>query len=158
MRASVGELMSFPEHLSSPAWPLLASLSAFWLRVSEKLSSLGQVTWGHRESRKKWQTKKKKKRFSKSVHPLYSLFCTDCSWYQFTVVSARLVFSQGPEKQMAHITGHFSNMEIDCVVYTYSSNSLIWFLLCEWFIWELPQYCRCCVFADECSDSARTST
>lgn len=51
--------MSFPEHLSSPAWPLLASLSVFWLRLSEKLSSLRSrdiMTLRHGKSKKKWQT------------------------------------------------------------------------------------------------------
>lgn len=62
---SLGEPMSFPEHLSSPAWPLLASLSAFWLRVSEKLSSLGHrdsVTLRHERARSDRQTHSRKKK------------------------------------------------------------------------------------------------
>lgn len=84
---SVGEPMSFPEHLSSPAWPLLASLSAFWLRVSEKLSSLrngDRVTLRHEKSKRKWQ--KKKGEISKSVDLLYFAPVFDDSiWYQFPV-------------------------------------------------------------------------
>lgn len=40
---SVGEFMSFDEDLSSVMGPLLASLSAFWLSVSEKVSSLDRT-------------------------------------------------------------------------------------------------------------------
>ena len=41
---SVGEFMSLDDVLSSVTGPLLASLSAFWLRLSEKASSLGRRT------------------------------------------------------------------------------------------------------------------
>lgn len=40
---SVGEFMSFDDDLSSVMGPLLASLSAFWLSVSEKVSSLNRT-------------------------------------------------------------------------------------------------------------------
>lgn len=41
----MGDWMSFLEEaLSSSSGPLLASLSAFWLRLSEKASSLGKDT------------------------------------------------------------------------------------------------------------------
>lgn len=84
---SVGELMSFPEHLSSPAWPLLASLSAFWLRVSEKLSSLGQrdrVTLRH--GKNKWQKNQPKKRRNQhiSLSFIFAPFFDDSIWYQFS--------------------------------------------------------------------------
>lgn len=91
---SVGELMSFPEHLSSPAWPLLASLSAFWLRVSEKLSSLGQrdgVTLRHGQDESEWQkktrarktnNKKKNQHISRSF--IFATFFNDSIWYQLS--------------------------------------------------------------------------
>lgn len=91
---SVGEPMSFPEHLSSPAWPLLASLSAFWLRVSEKLSSLrhgDRVTLKHEKSKKKWQKKRRNQQISRSF-----IFCTGLRWQYLISVSresARLPLS-----------------------------------------------------------------
>lgn len=71
---SVGEPISFPEHLSSAAWPLLASLSAFWLRVSEKLSSLGhrdRVTLRHVGKTSDINIDRKKTEISISVNLSY---------------------------------------------------------------------------------------
>lgn len=121
---SLGEPMSFPEHLSSPAWPLLASLSAFWLRVSEKLSSLGHrdsVTLRHERARSDRQTHSRKKKRDKSANQSIFYICSVLQYQYFPSISWESACvtptptPQGLRSQMSHSPEPLSILVMRCV-------------------------------------------